>query len=139
MPIARLCVYNEIMTRIWRKIIAALGLGAVLFAQLAVAAYACPIRGDGKDAMAKVVAPAAVAPCHDIDQERPNLCKQHCEQASQSVDTAVPVAIDAPALPFIAVVVLTDIHLPIKAIVQGDLLGSVAEPPLSIRNCCLRI
>jgi hypothetical protein len=127
------------MTRIWRKIIAALGLGALLFAQLAVAAYACPIRGDGKEAMAKVVAPAAAAPCQDIDQERPNLCKQHCERTSQRVDTAAPVAIDAPVLPLIAVVVQTDIHLPIKATVQGDLLASVAEPPLSIRNCCLRI
>lgn len=127
------------MTRIWRKIIAALGLGALLFAQLAVAAYACPIRGDGQDAMAKAVAPAAAQPCQGVDQDKPNLCKQHCEQASQSVDTAVPVAIDAPALPLIAVVVQTDIHLPIKATVQGDLLASVAEPPLSIRNCCLRI
>jgi hypothetical protein len=128
------------MTRFWRKIIAALGLVALLFAQLVVAAYACPTPADRKAPMAEVVTPAAVQPCqNNMDQERPNLCKQHCEQASQSVDTKVPMAIDAPALPLIAMVVQTDTHLPIKATVQEDLLANVAEPPLSIRNCCLRI
>lgn len=128
------------MIRIWRKIIAALGLGALLFAQLAVAAYACPTPADRKAPMAEVVTPAAVQPCQNkMDEERPNLCKQHCEQTSQRVDTAAPVAVDAPVLPLIAVVLRPDIHLPGNPTVQGDLLASVAEPPLSIRNCCLRI
>ena len=135
------CAYNENMTCMWKQIAAIFGLGAFVFAQLAVVVYACPASAPGKATMTQVVAAGAAQPCqNNMDGEHPNLCKQHCEQASQSVDNnAVQAAIEAPTLPLIAVVLPPKIHLASKATVQGNLLASVAEPPLSIRFCTFRI
>ena len=118
---------------------AALGIGALLFAQLAVAAYVCP-AADGQSTALPSSIETVAAPCQKMDKNRANLCKQHCEQASQSVDTPVHAAIDVPVLPLIAVITqAANARLPVNETVQGNLLFSNTDPPLSIRNCCFRI
>src|SRR5216683_440640 len=126
------------MSRIERKKVAWLCLSAVLFLQLAVAAYACPTSMDGSTATAAAVVPAA-QPCPGMDQERPKLCEQHCAQTSQSVDTQPHSNINPPVLPLIAIVVQPDLYLPTRPSIYGALLVTVVDPPPLVRFGVLRI
>ena len=67
------------MKRRSRTLAAWFALVALLFAQLAVAAYACP----------RLTAPEAVASMPDCDEPmNANLCESHCEYGSMSHDSA---------------------------------------------------
>src|ERR1700737_24616 len=125
------------MSRIGQKKVAWLCLSAVLFLQLAVAAYPCP-PPEGRPAAVAAVVPAA-QPCAGMDQERPKLCEQHCAQNSQSVDTQPHSNINAPVLPLSAVVVQPDLYLPTRPSVYGALLVTVVDPPPLVRFGVLRI
>ena len=151
------------MKQLSRKFVAWLCLSALLFSQLAVAAYACPKQMDqagaptmvvaqldsGKPEMAAMpmdpdtsamaaVVPAA-QPCPMTDQERPKLCEQHCLQTSQSVDTQPHSNINPPVLPLIAIVVQPDLYLPTRPSIYGALLVTVVDPPPLVRFGVLRI
>jgi hypothetical protein len=80
--------------RRWTAIFAVL---ALLFSQLALAAYVCPGLGSAAGATAMAERMAAGEPCDGmVDSAQPVLCHTHCADAPQSADTApVPV----PALP----------------------------------------
>jgi hypothetical protein len=125
------------MSRIGQKKVAWLCLSAVLFLQLAVAAYACP-RTDGGTATLAAVVPAA-QPCPGMDQERPKLCEQHCAQNSQSVDTQPHSNTNSPVLPLIAIIVQPDLYLPTKPSIDGAWLVTVVDPPPLVRFGVLRI
>jgi hypothetical protein len=130
--------YHHLMSRTGRKKVAWLGLSALLFLQLAVAAYACPTpmeRGSSIAAAADVQAP----PCQGIDQERPKICEQHCVQDSQSVDTQPHSGVNAPLLPLLAVVVQSDLHFATGRGVHGAPLAAVVDPPPLVRFGVLRI
>jgi hypothetical protein len=60
---------------------------ALLFAQLATAAYACPEQGAGGQPAAAALASdcEATHPASRIDEEDGLLCKASCEQAAQVV------------------------------------------------------
>ena len=90
-----------------RQCISRLLIGVVLFAQFAVASYACPglkvmgstdkgvaataMHGVGADTAAE---PAAMPPgCDQMDPNAANLCAEYCHQGHQSADTA-----DVPAV-----------------------------------------
>jgi hypothetical protein len=131
------------LTRRSRFINALVALVSVLFMQLATAAYACPDLQLGKADQAMAVADAldadAMPECAKIDQQRANLCKAHCDVASQSVDTSPHAIIEAPVMTLLAVVAATDIHRPTKATSQSSLLTRITAPPPSLRFCVLRI
>ena len=66
------------MRRSSRTLAAWFALVALLFAQLAVAAYACP----------RLPAPEAVASMPDCDEQmNANLCESHCDYGSASLDS----------------------------------------------------
>lgn len=126
--------------RAMNKLIGRLLIGIVLFAQLAVAAYACPkleARGHAAQAM------AAMDGCADMDmsQDDANLCVEHCKTGQQSSDTArLPVA-------FTPVETLLYV-LPDEQLAEADagatrpapdLLLAAAPPPHSILHCVWRI
>jgi hypothetical protein len=126
------------MSRTGRKRVAWLCLNALLFLQLAVAAYACPTpmdRGSSISAAAGVEAP----PCQGMDQERSKLCEQHCVHDSQSVDTQPHSAVNAPLLPLLAVVVQSNVHFATGLSVHGASLATVVDPPPLVRFGVLRI
>ena len=125
------------MTRNGRRNVAWLCLSALLYLQLAVAAYACPTRLDS--GMPPSATASAPQPCEGMDQESPKLCEQHCVQTSQSVDTQPHSAVAAPVLPLIAVVGLPDVHLPSKFGVLQALRVKVVDPPPLVRFGVLRI
>ena len=126
------------MNRAWRKIVARFCLGALLFLQLAVAAYACPMNSAGVLPTSGAATPMA-QPCQGMEQEQPKLCEQHCVQASQSVDTQPHSALDAPVLPIIAFVVPSNLYLPAALRSRCALLATVVDPPPLVRFGVLRI
>ena len=120
---------------------------AVLFTQLATAAYVCPM---GSAAVGKNAASPEVEtmPCASmmsggvmLDAEQPGLCLQHCQAGSQTVDASNPASVPAPALlPTLTVRTFepADLHRPAWAAHQRSRDGA---PPLphSIDHCCFRI
>lgn len=116
--------------------IAGLGVCALLFTQLLVAAYACAMPAATN---AEVSMVADGKPCHSLDTENPNLCQQHCQRASQSVDTAAQPAVDAPVLPLLAVLYRLDTEVPVATVKRDLPLAGLADPPLAIRNCRFRL
>ena len=131
-------IFQFSMTRLLRKLISLFGIGALLFAQLAVSAYACPMQFTAlDDATVTMVACEKNASVRDMAS--PALCQQHCENGQKNVN-------DTPQTPtFFAVETglvvtrLTESFLPIEAAGLSPSLLHATSPPVSIRNCCFRI
>ena len=102
----------------------------MLFAQLAVAAYACPLP-------ANLVSGVAASPCEQVDAQFGNLCEKHCHDAEQSQAGVVPVVGFIPTFS----VQLQDAGASRVAAcrVEPSPLLHAPPPPLAIRNCCFRI
>jgi hypothetical protein len=118
-----------------RALAAFLALVAVLFAQLATAAYACP----GMEIMDRsVISQQEVPPCHEpAPAEEPNaLCKAHCQQGDQALGergASVP-AVAFMALPSsFAPVAFHDATL--RSGAQSSLFERPTGPPLAVRHC----
>lgn len=128
------------LSRPSRFVAALITLFSLLFAQLAVAAYACP---DLQSPPAYVQAEHADMPdCPGgMDLRKPALCKAHCDGPHQ--------AVDAPSAPhpgpFVAATltcVLPDLALAAPVAAGGHVsitLQYATAPPIAIRNCCFRI
>ena len=111
-----------------RPFVAWLALLALLFAQLATAAYACPQM---------VEAPVAQSPdCEHETTPRPNLCQRHCDYGNASHDTgkppAAPSAIASHQRPLV-LPVARDIEAP------GGAVDAIATGPPPTRFTVLRI
>ena len=129
------------MTRDFKQMICRLMVGVMLFAQLSIAAYACP----GLSAKAAVQASAmeGMANCEQMsgypDKTFANLCAEHCHQGQQSDHTQVP------SLPAVLLVSLYPVDQTVSASQPLQLVLTThpgfeaAPPPLSILHCCLRI
>jgi hypothetical protein len=130
-------IFGISLSRTRHRLLACAGLFAVVFAQLAVSAYACPML---VGAIAHVQAAETPPPCHDMDKGgQPALCEQHCENGQQNVGDFLS-ANDTH--PFIAAFVVTlDAASPaVRESVFAPLhLRYPHLPPLTLRNCCLRI
>ena len=141
-------------------------IGVLLFAQLAVAGYACPSLS-GMDSMlmsksmphsgmepamllAAVDAPPALQPaamppgCDQIDPDAANLCAEHCRQGQQSVDTS---PVPAPALSAGILTCLYPVPIePLHSLGSGRSfqasdasVDAAPEPPHAILHCVFRI
>jgi len=66
---------------------------SLLFAQLALASYACPA---GTAAMAEMM--AAGQPCEGMDEAQPTLCHQHATGTAQSFEAVKLPAASQPAI-----------------------------------------
>jgi len=146
------------LTRALSKQICRVLIGVFLFAQFAVAGYACPslsgtkaMADDGAmSSMARATETgdameesAAMGPgCDQIDQDAANLCAEHCRFGQQSADTA-PVPVVLAAIPTFLY------SLPLE---PAPLLGSsrsmpapdanlaaAPPPPHAILHCVFRI
>lgn len=134
------------------RFIARLLVGVLLFAQLAVAGYACPVMLNGST---HGMAPSAVMGMGDVaemqsggmetklggmDPDRPNLCLGHCQYGQQNADST-----SSPSLP---AAVLTSLYaLPsleqsaglARPIATASGPPSLADPPHAILHCCFRL
>jgi hypothetical protein len=118
------------MTRFMRRIAAFTAMAALVFAQLAVSAYACPAQA-GQPAIAASV-PAAMDDCHEV--ATPNLCERHCDYGSSSVANCAP---SMPAMH--AGVFHVRIHLaeslpPSREYLDRQQLASHPPPPLVLHG-----
>lgn len=109
-----------------RRFAAYLGILAILFAQAAVAVYACPA----------LAAPSASAgerhaPCADMDPGAPNLCERHCHGQDQQPGSA-PVAVPL----FVAAFMVAPSGDPAAALSPRALAppAPAASPPLAFRH-----
>ena len=151
------------MTRHFLRSVCRALIGAVLLAQMAVSAYACPgllsatamkmpmaaAAPSGTDSSAFATAMPALLPmnCDDMrkemsmpmDPEFPNLCAEHCHQGQQS-DQAATLTVPGA--------LLTELYVtppaPEPAVAPRPAAAAAraadaASPPLAILHCCLRI
>ncbi len=148
------------VTRAIRKSISRVLMGVLLFAQLAVASYACPglsgmdstsmlnsgaapaILSAAVDAM-PTLQPSGMPPgCDQIDPDAANLCAEHCRQGQQSVDTSPASALSASVLTFLYSVPIEAQHAagPCRSLPAADAsVDAAPEPPHAILHCVFRI
>jgi hypothetical protein len=119
------------MPRRRRTLIAFLAACVFLFAQLAVAAYACPGSSQQEAAAA-----AERPPCAELDTELSNLCQKHCHGSEQSQAASPVPAAFVPA--FIATIARSPETVRVERS-QPSSSRHATSPPLTIRNCCFRI
>ena len=121
------------MTRLRRKIVSCFTIGLLLFAQFAVAGYTCATLSHG--AMQTDGQLTSVTPCHSAAPKNANLCKQHCDQAAQSVDNRVQSQVDVPVLPVVVLVCQPRTPVSKMWIARTDLPVKFAKPPLYLHHC----
>ncbi|HSV71392.1 MAG TPA: hypothetical protein VLI72_14890 [Methylibium sp.] len=118
---------------------------ALLFVQVATAAYACPLLANlGRhDAAMSLDMPCAAMRGGDamVDDARPGLCIEHCKAGNPAMEPAQGQAVPPPAwLPWFTVAPVlaepSDPHVRAAA----ERRRSRAPPrPLSVVHCCYRI
>jgi len=129
------------MTRSLSRFLARFLIASLLFAQLAVAAYACPLEvADGMSpAMSDMAEMQDCAQMSQHDKAAPNLCAEHCHPAQQltphanvpSVPMALPVGFFVP-LP------VSESSAP-PMVRYADVLTLASSPPHTLLHCCFRI
>jgi hypothetical protein len=136
----------NIAQRLRRRIAAALAFG-VLFAQMALAAYACP----GQDGTVPLrSASMAGMPCEEmmadaaaVDPQQPALCFQHCQPdaAQQAHDFTPALASFAATFAVLFVVDAANPHAAEKPAwaERHRLLERAPPEPHSVLHCCWRI
>lgn len=125
--------------RRFRLITILFALASLLFAQLATAAYACPMQAAGEFEMAMPMSDMADMPgCEEAEKRSPALCHAHCQDAAKSFEKA-----QMPNLAIVQAASLIFLALPSpmvkpKAQVIPPQLERATDPPLTILNCCFR-
>lgn len=147
------------MTRQFLRTVCRALIGVVLFAQLAVSAYACPGLTAAGGMTMQVSSPAAADPqptgtamaatgqaamnCEDMagamDSSFANLCAEHCQHGQQS-DQASTLSVPAALLNALYVTPLAPgpVVAPRHAANATSALVA-ASPPHTILHCCFRI
>jgi hypothetical protein len=123
-----------------RLIAVLFALFSLLFMQLAVAGYACPV--DAKVSEVAAMAEAGLPCAGDmaiVDAEQPGLCHAHCQSTQQTVDKAQsPAPIAAVTTGF--TYTIEPVHpSPAAHPAQAPSLSRTTAPPITVRNCCFRI
>lgn len=125
------------MTRRFRSFAALLALVGVLFSQLALAAYACPMESLAQAAAMAEMDGEGGCCGQSVDGNNPVLCQAHCQQGKQTLDKpSFSVPDPGPAtsvLPIAAEARPPDLSgaLPL-------LLARETVPSLAVRLCCFR-
>ena len=128
------------ITRALRKAICRALIGAILFAQLAIAAYACPVQQNTMTVDFAAPASAATAGMLElVDDDAANLCVEHCRYGQQSAEQS-----PAPALSVAILNLLYEMPVSPGAAARArpplppkPSLAAVF-PPHAILHCCLR-
>lgn len=136
------------MPRALKHWICRLMVGVILFAQMSVAAYACPSNMVSGNATADAItAMGAMIDCEQmdegmgrhLDQANPGLCAEHCHPTQQSDHTQVPTVPAAMLIALYTVALTVDASRPDGLAPTADSRLHAAPPPLSILHCCFRI
>lgn len=122
-------MYRRPLCRHFAAIVAALGM---LFSQLALAAYACPM-----ERMEQGMAMEEAECCQESASATASLCQEHCKDSQAAVPDSAP---DLPGFvpAFTVSLPLARSILPCCEYSQA-VLSRATSPPLAILNCCFRI
>ena len=138
------------LTRTLKRFISLAMIGVQFFAQMAMAAYVCPMQtgttsGQQRVAANPMPAIADMIGCEGMDKaamdtDSPSLCHACCHSAEQS-DQTFKVKMPVATLSSLSFVVLPATPLALLGrVVPTSLTQSVAaSPPLSVLYCCFRI
>ena len=123
------------------RLIAKIGIAVLLFTQMAVAAYACPVSSTHERPLATTAGDmhAAMPGCHKQDDTNLNLCLQHCQAGSQSVQTTPQVSVAAMATMPLAIVEPLQLEAALGISVVSALPERATSPPPLVRFRFLRI
>lgn len=126
-------------TRLTTALIALISL---MFMQLAVASYVCPVAGAKAfelSVMAKAGLPCAGSASMNMDNAQPNICQAHCQSDQQSAHTHhVPPLVGAVAASFFYPPPVI-VPMSWRLLLQAPLLRRSTAPALAVRYCCFRI
>jgi hypothetical protein len=123
--------------RVWLRRISALAVTALLFAQISVAAYACPTPGKSPGTDASAMLEHGRQPDAGRDAQRPSLCHEHCK-AQVSMDHVQVVGVP-PAPPSGLVLAVVDVHHALLEVTYFEPdPARVNAPPCSILFCVFR-
>lgn len=133
------------MTRSWLRTVARGLVGVLLFAQMAIAAYACPAVSSTMAVEMRTPTTVA-APMPDcaamagaMDPTSANLCAEHCKYGQQS-DQASTLTVPAVLLNVLYTTPLvTEPGLPPRAAAASPSALVAACPPHTILHCVYRI
>ncbi|MBS0200445.1 MAG: hypothetical protein JSR70_08345 [Proteobacteria bacterium] len=117
--------------------LALLGLLALLFQQVAMAAYVCPTL----DAPQKPTATMAMS-CAEMgmpDTQSPLLCDQHCQRDHATTPDLKAPQVPALALPPMHHVLSEALLPPVRAQAYRDVPVCRSDPPSAQRFCSLQI
>ena len=119
------------LTRALRQTAAKIGIAALLFAQMAVAAYACPTVMSGGEIASVMVAEdmhAAMPDCEESGSGNLNLCLEYSQSGSQAVQSTPPAPLPAVIMSAVAAV---DLPLPANhsGIIALTMLPERETPP----------
>ena len=125
------------ISRRWLRHAARTLIGALLFAQAAVALAACEsLRRAPALAIAQAAQPAAESRCHEPERNV-NLCVAHCLGEDQSLDKA---SVSIPAFAATPVLLLSLVALaPQLAARDAEFVSPAAGPPPRIRFQTFRL
>lgn len=123
-------------------------IAAILFSQLAVAAYVCPqaraAADHGAAAMAGMPCAAMMGAAAALDPDQPGLCLQHCQFGStgaQPADHGAPLAFGSVAwlLLFTLLPIVPRLASRFAWLARLRRRDRAPPPPHSILHCCHRI
>lgn len=133
------------LTQTLKRLISIAMVGALLFAQMALAAYVCPMQSAVLTSSVTTPAMAEMPYCDgmdgaSMDTDSPGLCHASCHVAGQSDHTStvkLPVT-TLCSLPFVALSATPVAPLG-RAMSASPAQLVAASPPLSVLYCCFRI
>jgi len=117
-----------------RRWIALFALFGLLFQQLAMAGYACPLERTADQTMADM---ASCQPPPQTDLAR---CRQHCEPLAQTSDHAPAPSVPPALLP--ATTWSREFHasrVQVPDLAASSVDARTTAPPLTIRHCTFQI
>jgi hypothetical protein len=125
------------MKRVWLRRISWLAAMALLFAQISVAAYACPHLDKGPGAGGSAMAEQGQQTDGGRDAQQPSLCHEHCK-AQVGADHVQMMAVP-PATPSGLVLPVVDAHHAILRVTYAEPdPARITGPPCSILFCVFR-
>ena len=122
--------------RLIRVRVITIAMFAFVFAQLSVAAYACPLPAAAAHDMATMDCEEMAS---QLDPTFPNLCLEHCQYGEQTDQVRIPTA---PAVSLTSLYIVphhSALIEPTQLVVVSSGLLVTRPPPHTILHCCFRI
>ena len=119
--------------RRWVAVVATLGL---LFQQLAMAAYVCPLE---RSAGASDTVTTEMPDCQSPDTTDKAQCQQHCHPLAQASDHATPPTVPMALLPATTWPREFPARIDLPSSIGCDIDARATAPPLTIQHCTFQI